>query len=122
MPSSTQRCARLVAALEDLAGQEEAALRTGEFAAVASVQARTAALLDDLAAHANAADERSRERIGAVQARRARTSAWLAEEIERSRAELRQTEVSQRRVARIAPVYGGAPAKARTASQLRFVG
>ncbi len=126
MRDSAQRCPRLVAALEDLAAQEEASLKARDFAAIESIQERLGALVKNLVLHVSGADAELRLRIAAVQARRERTSEWLATELARTREELRETEVSQRRVAKIAPVYGAVPATARARQHghgsLSFVG
>ena len=124
MQSPAQRCARLIAALEDLAAQEEASLQALDFPALDSIQARAGALVDDLVSHASfvAADGALRARIVAVHARRERSAAWLATEMARARAEMDETQVAQRRVSRIAPVYGSGPAGGRASSQLSVVG
>lgn len=122
MQNPAQRCARLVAALEDLAAQEEASLRTKDFPAVESIQVRAGALVDDLVSLAASMDLPLQARIASVHARRARTSEWLEGELSAARAELRETSFAQGRVARIAPVYGGAPVGTRGQSQLSFVG
>ncbi|MES2695206.1 MAG: hypothetical protein V4773_17155 [Verrucomicrobiota bacterium] len=123
MQTPAQRCARLVAALEDLASQEESSLRTGDFAAVESIQERAGAVIGDLASQTIAmADEALRARLRAVSARRSRSSEWLAGELERTRTELSETNASRGRVAKIAPVYGSAPAASRAASRLAYVG
>ena len=106
MHSPGQPAARLAAAFEDLAAQEEASLRAKDFVAVASIQLRAAAVVTALVARAAEVEPRVRARILAAQARRERTSAWLAGEIDETRQALRETDRSQRRVAQIAPVYG----------------
>ncbi len=121
MQTPVQRGVRLVAALEDLVGQEEASLQAGDFSAVAEIQLRTDALIVDLAAQANDTPTTSgmRMRLSAVQARREQTSAWLEGEIETTRKALTETDRSRRRVAQIAPVYGRVAAEPR--SQLSAV-
>lgn len=124
MQTPAQRCARLVAALEELAAQEECALREGEFAVVETIQERAGAVIGDLASQPIAmADEALRDRLIAVSARRARSSERLAAELSRLRADLADTRASKGRVAQIAPVYGSSPsATARVASRLEYVG
>jgi hypothetical protein len=126
MPDSAQRCPRLIAALEDLAAQEEASLKARDFSAIEAIQERLGALVENLILHASSADAGLRRRIAAVQIRRERSSEWLAAELARTSEELRETEVSQRRVAKIAPVYGTVPASSRARSHahgsLSFVG
>ncbi len=106
MQTPAQRSARLVAALEDLAAQEEASLHARDFSAVAEIQLRTAALVTDLVAHAKEIAPAMRARLAEVHARRERAGAWLAREVECTREALHETNQAQRRVARIAPVYG----------------
>ena len=122
MQTPGQRCARIVAAFEDLAAQEEASLQVRDFAALEEIQDRAALLVADLVTHAAAADSALRQRISAVQVRRGRSSDWLAQEIELTRTSLHETNCTQRRVARIAPVYGSTPAAARVPSQLNAIG
>lgn len=122
MQTPAQRCARLVSALEDLAAQEEASLQTRDFVAIESIQVRTGALVDDLVALAASMDVSLRARIESIHARRERSSEWLAQEMTRARAELRETDAARGRVARIAPVYGRTPAASRESGRLSFVG
>lgn len=114
MQTSAQRCARLVAALEDLAAQEEASLRAKDFAAVASLQARAGAVVADLVSRAGEVSAVLRARIIAVLEQRERSSARLAEAIAETREALRETDRSQRRVAQVAPVYGRAASEPRS--------
>ncbi|HVS51297.1 MAG TPA: hypothetical protein VHD62_02985 [Opitutaceae bacterium] len=107
METPAQMCARLIAALEDLAGQEAAALDARDFRGAVTVQDRAAPLVELLCAHADdVADEALRARIAALIERRNRTGEWLAEQIARVREQLRETQVAQRRVAQVAPAYG----------------
>ena len=122
MQAPQQRCARLIAALEDLVAQEAAALRTGNYTDASAIEDRCAPLVDDLVAHADEIlEETLRERLRALNGVRARSSELLGEEIARMRGELDQTEVAQRRAAAFAPVYGGR-AGAQGSSQLSLVG
>lgn len=108
METPAQRCARIVMALEDLVSQEAMALANGDISMVVELQERTAPLIEFLATaglvHATAPGLRGR--IAALQERRAETSARLAGEIDRTRSELQETLLGQRRAAQIAPVYG----------------
>lgn len=108
METPAQRCLRIVTALEDLAAQEAAALANRDFAAVAALQERTGPLVDFIVStglsYVNTPALRAR--IGALHDRRNQTVERLASEMARTRADLEQTQVSQRRVAQIAPVYG----------------
>lgn len=108
MESPAQRCARIVTALEDLAGQEAAALASRDFNAVLALQERTTPLVEYLVtAGANHIREPGiRSRVTALHELRQRTSESLAHAIADTRSELRRTQASQRRVAQIAPAYG----------------
>ncbi len=124
MHKPAQRCARLVAALEDLAAQEECALREGDYVTVATIQERAGAVIGDLGSQSLAsADPALRDRLAAIRARRALSSERLAGELTRLQADLADTKASKGRVTRIAPVYGSSsPSSARVASRLACVG
>lgn len=115
-----QTCARIVTALEDLARQEAAVLQSRNFSAAVLLQERAAPLVEHLVAHeGDVTSSDLRSRIAAVSALRSQTGEWLATQIERAREELQQMDASQRRIARVAPVYGsGTPRR----SQLSVVG
>lgn len=120
METPAQTCARLLAALEDLADQEAATLEARDFAAVAAIQDRAAPLVSLLAAQANGMrDVALRARIDRLRQRRAQTGAWLHTEMARLREELQQTQVAQRTVAQVAPAYGS---RAHATRQLSMVG
>lgn len=107
METPVQTCTRLLAALEDLAGQEAASLAGRDFAAVLQLQDRSAPLVAHLAAHGPAvADATLRQRIATWLAGRQRTSASLATEIAQAKTELQQIATSRRQAARVAPAYG----------------
>lgn len=106
METPAQMHARLIAALEDLAGQEAAALAARDFRLAVAVQDRAAPLVELLGAHADeVADETLRKRVAALIERRNRNGEWLAEQIARVREQLRETEAARRRVAQVAPAY-----------------
>ncbi len=106
METTAQTCVRLLEALDDLSAQEAAALREGDFAAVAEIQARSAPLVEYLGDHGPAvADQVFLARIRALLLRRQASADRLAAQIEQTREELRQTRASEQRAARIAPVY-----------------
>jgi hypothetical protein len=116
METPAQTCLRLLAALEDLATQEAAALDARNFPAAVAIQTRAAPLVEHLAAHGPPIAEKDaafRARVAAFHARRRQTGEWLATQVARAREELLQMQVSQRRVAQIAPAYGsgGQPAR-----------
>jgi hypothetical protein len=121
MENPAQMCARLVAALEDLTAQEAASLEARDFEATIVLQDRAAPLIEHLVTHWPAvADSSLKTRILAVISRRNKTGEWLAEQIAETRRQLQETQVAERRVARIAPAYGLAAAGARR--QLHEVG
>lgn len=123
MPPAAKRCARLIAALEDLAAQEAAAVRTGEFARAGELAERCAPLVDDLVGRAGEIVETAlQERIRDVNALRARSAEALGREIVRVHEELAQTELARGRAARIAPVYGRRTARATAVSQVSLLG
>ena len=109
METAAQTCARLVVALEDLVAAEAASLAGRDFAAMVELQERAAPLVDYLATHGpSEADRTVRARITALLQRRAATASHLEDQLSQVRAELTTTQVAQRRVARVAPVYGHA--------------
>ncbi len=113
METPAQTCARLVAALEELVAREAATLEVRDFAAVVHLQKRCAPLVEMLGAHqADVTDPALRERIRALIARRRQTGEWLGEQIEKTKQALQETNESRRRIAQIAPVYGGGSAPA----------
>jgi hypothetical protein len=105
MAAPAHTCARLLAALEDLVSQEAVLLRAADYSGVLSTQERAAPLIERLAALAATADAAVRTRVAAVTVLRARSLEWLAGEIARVRIELAEMAVSERQVARVAPVY-----------------
>ena len=107
METGAQTCARLTVALEDLLAQESASLSVNDFGAVIALQERASPLVDHLVAHGPAvADQGLRARIAALLFRRAETGERLAVKMAQTRQEMDLTQVAQRRVARVAPVYG----------------
>jgi septum formation inhibitor MinC len=106
MATPAETCARLLAALEDLVAQEAALMRAADFTGVLATQERAAPLVERLAALAATADAAVRIRVSAVLALRSRSLEWLGAEMARVRTELQSMQVSRRRVAQIAPVYG----------------
>jgi hypothetical protein len=106
METPAQRCARLIAAFEDLAGEETTALRARDFVAANAIAERAAPLVEWLANYGSVMTPPLRERLAAVYAKRAQNSDFLTSEIARAREELQQIGANRRRVAQIAPVYG----------------
>jgi len=121
MQTPAQRSARILSALEDLVAQEAAVLHARDFVAAAELAERAAPLIEFLTSDAGSAglDSQLRRRIAALQERRRESEHWLAAQIALTREELRQTVVSQRRVACVAPVYGQGGARR---PQLSLVG
>lgn len=106
METPAQMCARLVAALEDLANQEAATLQARDFPGAVAIQDRAAPLVELLVAHApDVTDATIRARITALLAKRNQTGEWLADQMAKVREELQQTHVAQRRVAKVGPAY-----------------
>ncbi len=122
MTATAQDCARMVTALADLADQESAALRAGDYAAAAEIQARCAPLLEFLSVHAELIRGRAEltEHLRQIRAQRNASSAQLEAKIEAARAELGTMQSSRLRLNQIAPVYGHATAAPRR--QLSAVG
>lgn len=107
METAAQRCERIVAALEDLAAQEAAAIQTHDFSSALAVQDRAEPLVDFLARNASLATAaRLNDRVAAVQELRSQTGEKLGAELARTRAELQQMQLAQVRVAQVAPAYG----------------
>ena len=109
METPAQTCVRLLTALEDLATQEAAALEARDFATAVTIQTRAAPLVEHLAAHGPAIADKDpafRSRVAAFHARRQQSGEWLATQVARAKEELLRMQAGQRRVARIAPVYG----------------
>ena len=113
MATMAQTCARLLGALEDLGEREAGALHEGDFSTVVELQGRAAPLVEFLGTHGPAiADHAFLTRMRAFLLRRQASGEWLAALIDQTREELRQTQASERRAARIAPVYGASVAPA----------
>ena len=107
METYVQRSTRLVDALEDLVADETAALRTRDFAAAATIAWRAAPVVEWRVAHASVITPGLRERLARVHANRAANVEFLETEIGQTRESLQQLGASRRRVAQIAPIYGG---------------
>jgi hypothetical protein len=107
METPAQRCTRLIAAFEELAAEETAALHARDFVAANAIGERAAPLVEWLVTYGSVMTPPLRERLTAVHAQRAKNSEFLTAEIARAREELQQIGASRRRVAQIAPVYGG---------------
>jgi len=107
METVAQTCARLLTALEDLAGQEAACLDARDFDAVVKLQERAAPLVQLLGEHApEITDPAIRRRVKEYLDRRHETGEWLAEQIEQTRQRLRELDGAHSRLHRMAPAYG----------------
>lgn len=120
METPQQRCARLVAALEDLVDQEVASVRMDDFETVAALQQRAAPIVAELATHGPARISGTvRSRLATVVERREKGVLQMQRRLDDTRKRLEQLDQSSRRAAQIAPVYGQSlPSKA----QLRAIG
>lgn len=113
MEEPFDRALRLLAALEELAGQEAVLLRSAsaaEAVQAAEIVGRAEPLVQALGELAG--DDRVRglsPRIAALMARRRENAAVLESHLARLRSNLRSLDESRGRLARIAPVYGGGP-------------
>ncbi len=122
MAATAQDCARMVTALADLADQEGAALRAGDYAAVAGIQTRCAPLLEFLSAHAETMRDRA-DLVGElrrIRALRNASSSHLQNRLDETRDELGTLQSSRRRLNQVAPAYGHAASAPRR--QVSFVG
>jgi hypothetical protein len=108
MESPVQRCSRIITALEDLTGQEEAALANRDYVVLLSLQERTAPLVEylitDGATHVR--QPTLRGRVEAVHARRQQTGDRLAVAMADNRRDFQQAQLAQRRAAQVGPAYG----------------
>ena len=120
METLRQRCGRLIGALEDLADQESACVRSNDFAAAIAVQRRAAPLVADLVEKGPAvADAALRQRLATVIALREQTTIEIQRRIEDTRNKLDALRLTRNRVSQVAPVYGSTRAPR---SRLRAVG
>lgn len=123
METRGQSLIRLLGALEDLTNQETVLLRSEDYTGVLEIQQRAAPVVERLTRLADVADAATRARVSAVLAKRQRSYDWLSAKISCVRGELRELQVSQRRVSQLAPVYGRiAGSRADTQPQLSVVG
>ena len=112
----------MVTALADLADQESAALRAGDYVAAAEIQNRCAPLVEFLSGHAEAMRGRA-DLLGElrrIRALRNAGSSQLGLRLEEARAERDGLQSSRRRLNQIAPAYGHAAEVPRR--QLSVVG
>ena len=109
-----------MAALEDLASREAVCARTRDFENLTDLQQRAAEIVAALVDFgADGIDPAVRNRLAAVVRQRETTTAEIQVELDLIKAKLDSLQVSQRRAAQVAPVYGGGGLKSR---QLSAVG
>lgn len=107
METAAQSCARLVTALEDLVAQETVALGNRDYAAASAIQDRAEPVVEWITAHASSMAPGLRERLAAIVDRRAANGVLLEHELGQARDGLQQIGATRRRMAKIAPAYGG---------------
>lgn len=109
MESPGQTFDRLLKALDDLVAEEAAMIQAADHGAVAEIQQRAEPVITALAALAPAvADAGAQARVGALLERRQRNIDLLGTQLAEARGELDSLQQSERRAARIAPIYGRA--------------
>ncbi len=110
MPANAHPCARITAALGDLAGQEAVSLGQDDLASVLAIQDRAEPLVAFLAENVPAltgdTGERVRAELAAIFDRRSRTAVLLEEKLAALRVGLTEAQAARGRAARVAPVYG----------------
>lgn len=115
MKSPLTTAQRLLSALEELASEETVLLRSLDLFEAVQLAERAAPLIERLCGLLAEAPEIGtlRPRVEALVAQRRRNSAMLDSHLARLQSELRRVEEARKRLARVAPVYGGiAPAPA----------
>lgn len=113
MPDAQQTARRLLAALEDLAGQEAVLLRSLDLVEAVQISERAAPLVEKLCALAADPDLAPlRPRIEELVAQRRRNAVLLDSHLARLQSELRRIDEARSRLSRVAPVYNGGVAPA----------
>lgn len=102
----SQKCSRLVVALEELVSEEAHCIETRDIATVLSLQKRLEPVIEYLAQHAADADRSLRDRIAAVLSVREKSSAKLDLELQQTRKQIDELDVRKRRAAAVVPAYG----------------
>jgi hypothetical protein len=109
MESPFQTAQRLLSALEDFASQEAVLLRSLDLVEAVQISERAAPLVEKLCALAvDPGVAVLRPRVEDLVARRRRNSVLLDAHLARLQGELRRIDEARVRLARVAPVYGGA--------------
>ncbi len=106
MDTPVQKALRLLAALEDLAGQESACMRNRAFVEAVAATERSAPLVRALV---ELADDEGvlalRPRVQTLLDRRRESASLLDAHLARLQSEMRRVDAARTRLTRIAPVY-----------------
>ena len=105
METPVRHFERILAALEELAIQEEQLLQAEDYAALVTLQARAAPLVERLTEYTGPTDANLRQRLTALVGRRGKGAELLARKLNLTRVELSRIEASQRRVSQVGPIY-----------------
>ena len=118
METPGQACARLIGALEELAGYEAVSAAARDFRGLADVQRRAGPLVAHLAAHASdVTDPGLQDRVARLVRRREQTAQVLGRQAAVTREALQAVNEGRARIARITPVYRRpTPMKSRLAA------
>ncbi|MBI2510766.1 MAG: hypothetical protein HYV96_02200 [Opitutae bacterium] len=109
METPLQTALRLLSALEDLAGQEAVLLRSLDLVEAVQISERAAPLIEKLCALSiDPGVAALRPRVEELVAQRRRNAVLLDSHLARLQGELRRIDEARSRLARVAPVYGGA--------------
>lgn len=101
-----ERARRLLAALDDLAGQEAVLLRSLDLVEAIQISERCSPLVDEICRLASEPEvQELHTQVGELLALRQRNAALLESHLSRVQEEIRRVDESRRRVARTAPVY-----------------
>ena len=107
METPQQRCTRLASTLGDLADQEAACVRAGDFDSITALQQRAAVIIQELTANgALAADSQTRRQLATIVEKREKTASEIQTRVQRTQEKLDALDVSRRRASQVAPVYG----------------
>ena len=114
MEAPQQKFNRLVGALDELVTREAATLAEHDYTAVVQIQSSAEPLVAAIADMGSViSDAVARARVAGLLARRQHSIDFLESQLATARSELMAVQESTVRVAKIAPVYGRAPAPGR---------
>lgn len=119
MDSPFDKASRLIATLEDMAGQESVLLRSLDLVEAVQICEKAAPLVERLCALASEPGVAGlQSRIGELVAQRRRNATMLDAHLARLQGELRRIDEARNRLSRVAPAYGSmatnvAPAESR---------